>query len=163
MPFWQFFRQGRDGHALLVRPSRIPHMISKILFALGADEFLELLEGKIRLTPFFQVQSGKITVCSTYVKGDILAVSALYGALRHWGTILAYRTTGPVEDLKIWKGSTKGRSIQPKPKVFSILLTHGFMVHSRVAHLGGNFSCPCLSGFTHFCILLQTSRWTHGL
>ena len=41
---------------------------------------------------------------TTYVKGDILAASALYGALRHWGTILAYRTTGPVEDLKIWKG-----------------------------------------------------------
>ena len=27
-----------------------------------------------------------------YVKGDILAASALYGALKHWGTILAYRT-----------------------------------------------------------------------
>ena len=39
MPFWQNFRQGRDG--LLVRPSRIPHRISKILFALGANEFLE--------------------------------------------------------------------------------------------------------------------------
>jgi hypothetical protein len=37
VPFWQFFRQGRDGHALLVRPSRIPQRISKILFALGAD------------------------------------------------------------------------------------------------------------------------------
>ena len=46
----------------------------------------------------------KITVCTTYVKGDILAASALYGALRHWGTILAYRMAGPVEDLKIWKG-----------------------------------------------------------
>jgi hypothetical protein len=32
------FRQGRDGCALLVRHSRIPHRISKILFALGADE-----------------------------------------------------------------------------------------------------------------------------
>ena len=29
---------------------------------MGADEFLEMLEGKIRLTPFFKVQSGKITV-----------------------------------------------------------------------------------------------------
>ena len=53
VPFWQFFRQGRDGHALLVRPSRIPHRISKILFALGADEFLAMLEGKIREAPFF--------------------------------------------------------------------------------------------------------------
>ena len=47
VPFWQLFRQDRDGHALLVRPSRIPHRISKILFALGADEFLAVLEGKI--------------------------------------------------------------------------------------------------------------------
>ena len=53
VPFWQFFRQGRDGRALLVRPSRIPHRISKILFALGADEFLAMLEGKIREAPFF--------------------------------------------------------------------------------------------------------------
>ena len=51
--FWQFFRQGRDGRALLVRPSRIPCSISKILFALGADEFLAMLEGKIRDAPFF--------------------------------------------------------------------------------------------------------------
>ena len=62
VPFWQFFRQGRDGRALLVRPSRIPHRISKILFALGADEFLAMLEGKIREAPFFKVRSGKITV-----------------------------------------------------------------------------------------------------
>jgi hypothetical protein len=53
VPFWQFLRQGRDGHALLVRPSRIPHRISKILFALGADEFLAMLEGKISEAPFF--------------------------------------------------------------------------------------------------------------
>ena len=42
--------------------SIIPHRISKILFALGADELLAMLEGKIRVTPFFKVQSGKITV-----------------------------------------------------------------------------------------------------
>ena len=30
--------------ALLVRPSRIPHMISKIIFSLGAGEFLATLE-----------------------------------------------------------------------------------------------------------------------
>ena len=53
MPFWQVFGQGRDGRALLVRLSRIPHMISKIIFALGADEFLAMLEGKIREAPFF--------------------------------------------------------------------------------------------------------------
>ena len=48
---------------LLVQPSKIPHRISKILFALGADEFLAMLEGKIREALFFKVQSGKITVC----------------------------------------------------------------------------------------------------
>jgi hypothetical protein len=47
-----FFRQGWDGRALSVWPSRIPHRISKIIFALGADEFLAMLEGKIRVTPF---------------------------------------------------------------------------------------------------------------
>ena len=57
MPFWQFFRQGRDGRALLVRPSRIPRWISKIIFALGSYEFLAMLEGKTR-----KVQSGKIKV-----------------------------------------------------------------------------------------------------
>ena len=29
VPFWQFFRKGQDGRALLVQPSRIPHRISK--------------------------------------------------------------------------------------------------------------------------------------
>ena len=53
VPFWQFFRLGRDGRALLVRPSRIPHRISKTLFLLGADEFLAILEGKTREAPFF--------------------------------------------------------------------------------------------------------------
>ena len=53
MPFWQFFRQGRDDRALLVRPSRIPHRISKIIFAVGADEFQAMLEGGIREAPFF--------------------------------------------------------------------------------------------------------------
>ena len=53
VPFWQFFRQGRDGRALVVRPLRIPHGISKILLALGADEFLAMLKGKIREAPFF--------------------------------------------------------------------------------------------------------------
>ena len=62
VPFWQFFRQVRDGRALLVHPSRIPHRISKILIVLGSYEFLAMLEGKIKETQFFKVQSGKITV-----------------------------------------------------------------------------------------------------
>ena len=53
VPFWQLFRKGRDGSALIVRPLRIPHRNSKIIFALGADEFLVMLEGKIREAPFF--------------------------------------------------------------------------------------------------------------
>jgi hypothetical protein len=53
VPFWQFFIKGQDGRALLVQPSRIPHRIAKILFALGAYEFLAMLESKIRDTPFF--------------------------------------------------------------------------------------------------------------
>jgi hypothetical protein len=48
------FQTGPDGRSLLVRPSRIPHRISKIIFAIGADEFLAMLEGKIRVTPFFE-------------------------------------------------------------------------------------------------------------
>ena len=64
MPFGQFLRQGRDGRVLLVRPSRIPHRISKILFALGADKFLAMLDGKIREAPFFKIRSDKITVCN---------------------------------------------------------------------------------------------------
>ena len=65
MLFWQFFRQGRDGRALLVQPSRIPHMILKIIFALNAfaHEFLAMLEGKLERPHFLKVQSGKITVC----------------------------------------------------------------------------------------------------
>ena len=66
VPFWQFFKQGRDGCALLVRPSRIPHRTSKILFAFGADEFLAMLKHKIKEAPFFKVRSGKITVWPTY-------------------------------------------------------------------------------------------------
>ena len=61
MPFWQFFRQGRDGRALLVRPLRIPHRISKILFAFGADEFLARAH-------FSKVRSDRITVCKSIKK-----------------------------------------------------------------------------------------------
>ena len=46
---------GWHGPALLLRPSRIPHRISKILFALGADEFLAMLDGKIGEGPYFYV------------------------------------------------------------------------------------------------------------
>ena len=35
-----------------------------VIFALGADEFLAMLEGKIREAPFFKVGFGNITVCT---------------------------------------------------------------------------------------------------
>ena len=60
--FGNFFRKGRDGHALIVWPSKISRRNPKILFALGAEEFLVMLQGKIREAPFFKVQSGKTTV-----------------------------------------------------------------------------------------------------
>ena len=56
VPFWQFFRMGWDGRALLGRPSRIPHRNWKIIFVLGADEYIERLEGKIRECLFFYVK-----------------------------------------------------------------------------------------------------------
>jgi hypothetical protein len=37
VPFWHFFRKGWDGRALLV------------LFVLGADEYLERMEGKMKV------------------------------------------------------------------------------------------------------------------
>ena len=45
VPFWQFFREGRNGRALLVRPLRIPRWIWKILFVLGSYELLAMLGG----------------------------------------------------------------------------------------------------------------------
>ena len=52
--FGIFFRMGRDGRALLVRPSRIPHRNWKIIFVLGSYESLEILQGKTREGPFFE-------------------------------------------------------------------------------------------------------------
>ena len=54
VPFWQFFSQGRDGRALLVRPLRIPRWISKILFVLGSYEFLAMPNGKTGECPFLK-------------------------------------------------------------------------------------------------------------
>ena len=56
MPFWQFFRKGWDGRSLLVRPSKINNSIWNILFVLGANEYLERLEYKIRKCLFFYVK-----------------------------------------------------------------------------------------------------------
>ena len=56
VPFWQFFRMGPDGRALLGQPSRIPHRNWKIIFVLGANEYIKRLEGKIRECLFFYVK-----------------------------------------------------------------------------------------------------------
>ena len=68
--FWQFFRQGRDGCALLVQPLRIPRWISKTLFVLGSYKFLAMLKSKTGGCHFFKVQSGKKTVCSLLACGE---------------------------------------------------------------------------------------------
>ena len=60
MSFWQFFRKGWDGRALLVQPSKMHH---SILFVLGADEYLERLEGKLESAYSFMLKYSKITVC----------------------------------------------------------------------------------------------------
>ena len=39
---------------------------SQIIFALGSDEILAMLEGKIRKGPFFRVQSDELTVCYVF-------------------------------------------------------------------------------------------------
>ena len=51
--FGIFFREGWDGRALLVQPSRIPCWISKIVFVLGSFQILVMLEGKVRKGSFF--------------------------------------------------------------------------------------------------------------
>jgi hypothetical protein len=56
VPFWQFFSKGRNGRALLVRPSRIPNRISKIPVDLSSHEFLAILGDKIRKCLFFYVK-----------------------------------------------------------------------------------------------------------
>ena len=56
-----FFRKGWDGSALLVRPSKTHHSIWKIIFVLGADEYLERLE--LESAYSFMLKYSKITVC----------------------------------------------------------------------------------------------------
>jgi hypothetical protein len=52
----QLFRMGWDGRALLGWPSRIPYRNGKIILVLGANEYIERLEGKIRECLFFYVK-----------------------------------------------------------------------------------------------------------
>ena len=56
MQFWQFFRKIWNGCALLKQPSKMHHSIWKFLFVLGADNYLQRLEGKIRKFLFFYIK-----------------------------------------------------------------------------------------------------------
>ena len=47
---------GWDGRVLLGQPSRIPHSNWNIIFVLGADEYIERLEGKSREYSFFYIK-----------------------------------------------------------------------------------------------------------
>ena len=62
MPFWQFFRMGWDGHALLGRPSKISHRNWKIIFVFGADEYLEEWKAKLESAYSFMLEYSEITV-----------------------------------------------------------------------------------------------------
>ena len=70
VPFFDFIQKMSPSKCLSDRMnwiiSRIPQMISKILFVYGSYEFLAMLKGKIREAPIFKVQFGKITVCSRH-------------------------------------------------------------------------------------------------
>ena len=63
MSFWQFFRMGPDGRALLVQPSKINRGNRKILFVFYSYEYLERLEGKIRDGICFVLINQIITMC----------------------------------------------------------------------------------------------------
>ena len=66
LPFWQFFRMGWNGYALLGRPSRIPHRNWNISFVFGADECAERLEAKLASAYSFMLKYSKITVCGGF-------------------------------------------------------------------------------------------------
>ena len=55
LPFWQFFRKGRDGHAQLVRPSRIPRFLLWV-----PKNSQQCQKAKLERAYSFRFQSGKI-------------------------------------------------------------------------------------------------------
>ena len=74
VPFWQFFRMGWDGRALLGRPSRIPHRNWKIIFFLSA-EFSSQIEIFTRpfmhqFETFFSIQ-GNLTNLDIYFQAQV--------------------------------------------------------------------------------------------
>jgi hypothetical protein len=90
------FQTGMGWPCTVSAALRIPHRISKKFFALGANEFLAILEGKIRATPFFKVQSGKIAVCTSFFIYSLLKTSldrTVSGYLNY--TLSYYNTQRP--------------------------------------------------------------------
>ena len=72
--------------ATLKKPSQ---EFQKFLFALCADEFLAILEGKIRVTPFIKVQSDKIAMCAQSISCNppkLYIPSTLNITLMQWHT-----------------------------------------------------------------------------
>ena len=72
MSFWQFFKKGWDGLALLVQPLKSNRGNWKILFVLGSYEYLKRLKGKIRDGIFFVLKNQIITVWSALLCGKFL-------------------------------------------------------------------------------------------
>ena len=115
MPFWQFFRKGWDGRALLVRPSKMHHRMWKNLFVLGADEYLKRLEAKLERAYSFMLKYSKITVWMTHQDkmcadssaanilhcfGPSCHINQLFSIINqtYWCMRLAYLVSG----LQIW-------------------------------------------------------------
>ena len=120
MPFWQFFRKGWDGRALLVRPSKMHHSIWKTIFVLGADEYLERLEVKIRKCLFFYVKIFKNNSVSIYqsrknIQGRwsyILDCSSKCNEKKIDRIYLHFVITGTAKFLKHRKGTTESSFIK---------------------------------------------------
>ena len=67
MPFWNFFRIGWDGRALLVGPSRTPHRNKKVFLFWVLMTPWKDWKAKLERPHFLKVQSGKITVLFTFL------------------------------------------------------------------------------------------------
>ena len=83
MTFCQFFRWPCPVSA--VRPSKSNHSIWKILFVLGADEYIERLEGKIRkCLPYFRKWKMWKFAYSFHIYGNFLLQKLNSYRGKHW-------------------------------------------------------------------------------
>ena len=69
-----------------IKVDKTHHSIWKLLFVLGADEYLERLEGKIRECLFFYIKYSKITVCKVNQKDFLTSFfwSSDFLAIKHY-------------------------------------------------------------------------------